>query len=958
MRLLLISLTVLLSLLSREMHATHVRAGEITAKRISESSLTYEIKFTGYYNMDPAGITAARATSDVWFWISGDNRSYKTPRVGGLDGMIDVGNLTSRNEYVLTYTFPAPGVYSINLGIDNRVADVLNIGPPPTDRLNFFIQSKISINVSLGMNRTPVLLNSPIDQGAVGQRYVHNPGAFDADGDSLSYKMHIPLGATSDGKTSIPIDYRDPNTVPPVGAKEDGTGTAEFSIDPITGDLVWDAPSVMGWYNVAFMVEEWRNGTKIGEIVRDMQIKINEAPNNRPALAIPPDLCIEAGTVARYTVTATDPDGDVLRLTSTGGVYQSSLVDPQLASFQAGQAPPLGTATGVFTWATGCAHIREEAYEITFKVEDAPRPGYPNPDLFRKLVDMVTLRIKVYAPAPKNLRAVATDTDKRAFQLSWDPYSCQVPGAQIVVYRKEGCSDLEIDECQTGLPENSGYVAVARLAATATSYLDDGGTEPLKGGISYSYRLVARIPRHGALPTEPNRFVGGTESVASEQACDALPSVTPLLTNVTIDQTDAANGQVTVRWTRPQGIEPGAGAPFEYRLYRADGLGGGSYGNTPVAVIPTSHQRGALDTLFVDRNLNTLSSAYHYKLEYWITKGGVKELFDVTEPASTVRLSQGGGVTDLVKLDWAAQVPWDNVSGMVHHVYRKNAQGVFNKIAEVPVVEGEFTYTDNGADLFAQDGDISTTIDPNQVYCYRVETVGSYNSPQVRPDLLYNFSQELCASPSDDTKPCAPVLELAPLDCESFVPADCQSGGFVNDPKWTYPETCDVQSVTAYNIYFARYEGDPFVLVGTVAATQGAGGSFLHQNLSSYAGCYYVKGVNRFGEEGPESNIVCRDNCPLISFPNAFSPNGDGKNDQFKPIGCPTFVIGMKFRVYNRWGALVWQSEGTELNWDGKNTSGIDLPAGQYFYECEATIESTSRGGRNTTIKGWIQLLR
>ncbi len=949
----------LLFLVTREARATHVRAGEITAKKISETSLTYEIKFTGYYNMDSEGITAARATTSVWFWITGDLKSYEAPRVGGLDGMIDVGNETTRNEYILIYTFQAPGVYTINLGIDNRNNNVLNIGPPPTNQLNFYIQSTLAINASLGMNRTPVLLNSPIDQGAIGQRYIHNPGAFDADGDSLAYRLFTPLGATTDGKTAIPFEYRDPHTVPPVGTKEDGASPPEFYIDAVTGDLIWDAPALAGMYNVAFIVEEWRNGNKIGEIVRDMQIRIRDAPNNRPKLAVPPDLCIEAGTTARYTVTATDPDGDILKITSTGGVYEPSLVNPQLASFQAAQAPPPGTATAVFAWQTGCLHIRDEPYEVTFKVEDSPRPGYPNPSLYRKLVDMVTLNIKVYAPAPKNLKAVAIDQAQRAFQLTWDPYACQVPGAQIVVYRKEGCSDLQIDECQTGLPPSAGYTVVARLPANATSYTDNGGTEPLKGGISYSYRLVVRIPRHGALPTEPNRFVGGAESMTSGQACDALPAVAPLITNVTVDVTDAANGQVTVKWIRPQGIDPGVAGPFEYRLFRAEGLGGGSFGTTPIAVIPTTLAPGAPDTLFVDKNLNTLGAAYHYKLEYYVTKNGTRQLFDVTEPASTVRLSQGGGVTELVKLEWAAQVPWDNVSGQVHYVYRKDqATGLFNKIAEVPVIEGEFTYTDDGKDHFALDGNISTTIDPDQVYCYKVETIGSYNSSKIRPDRLHNFSQELCATPSDTTKPCAPVLELAPLDCNNIAPGDCQETGYTNDPKWTYPQTCDVQSVTAYNIYFARYEGDPFVRVGTVPAAQGAGGSFLHQGLSSYAGCYYVTAVNRFGDEGPKSNIVCRDNCPSILFPNAFSPNGDGKNDIFRPIGCPTFVTSMKFRIYNRWGALVWKTEGIEINWDGKNSAGNEMPAGQYFYECEANIQSTSKNGKNVTVKGWSQLMR
>ncbi|WP_345026684.1 gliding motility-associated C-terminal domain-containing protein, partial [Ravibacter arvi] len=316
------------------------------------------------------------------------------------------------------------------------------------------------------------------------------------------------------------------------------------------------------------------------------------------------------------------------------------------------------------------------------------------------------------------------------------------------------------------------------------------------------------------------------------------------------------------------------------------------------------------------------------------------------------------GVVEQVKLEWAAQVPWDNVSAQVHYVYRKDPAGNFNRIAEVPVSDGKFTYTDDGTDHFPQDGNTSTTIQPDQEYCYRVETAGSYNSPKVRPDKLFNFSQELCAIPSDTSKPCAPVLTLAPLDCSKMEPGTCQDQGYTNDPKWTYPQTCDIQAVTAYRVYFSRYEGEEFKLVGTVPAASGAEGVFLHQGLSSYAGCYYVVAVNRFGEEGPKSNIVCRDNCALIAFPNAFSPNGDGKNDTFKPIGCPSFVMSVNFKVYNRWGALVWQSKNAEINWNGKSSAGTDLPAGQYFYECEATIESITRNGKSTTMKGWIQLMR
>jgi len=56
---------------------------------------------------------------------------------------------------------------------------------------------------------------------------------------------------------------------------------------------------------------------------------------------------------------------------------------------------------------------------------------------------------------------------------------------------------------------------------------------------------------------------------------------------------------------------------------------------------------------------------------------------------------------------------------------------------------------------------------------------------------------------------------------------------------------------------------------------------------------------------------------PGFYVPNAFTPNGDGNNDIFRPI-----AIGMKsidvFRVYNRWGQLVYSGSGNEVGWDGR----------------------------------------
>ncbi|NID13847.1 gliding motility-associated C-terminal domain-containing protein, partial [Fibrella aestuarina] len=108
------------------------------------------------------------------------------------------------------------------------------------------------------------------------------------------------------------------------------------------------------------------------------------------------------------------------------------------------------------------------------------------------------------------------------------------------------------------------------------------------------------------------------ESVVSTEVCLSLPLLAPVLTNVTVDSTGPATGAgrgvITVRWTRPLGLNPAdGGGPFEYRLFRAPGLTGTAF--TQVTAIRTSLQPLA-DTVFVDRGLDTQGQAYTYRLEF------------------------------------------------------------------------------------------------------------------------------------------------------------------------------------------------------------------------------------------------------------------------------------------------------------------------------------------------------
>jgi hypothetical protein len=73
-------------------------------------------------------------------------------------------------------------------------------------------------------------------------------------------------------------------------------------VDAVTGDLIWDAPVDTGIYNIAMNIEEWRNGVKIGNIVRDMQVEVFNTTNTPPENDSLVSLCVMAGEKIEYAI--------------------------------------------------------------------------------------------------------------------------------------------------------------------------------------------------------------------------------------------------------------------------------------------------------------------------------------------------------------------------------------------------------------------------------------------------------------------------------------------------------------------------------------------------------------------------------------------------------------------------------------------------------------------------------
>ncbi len=88
-----------------------------------------------------------------------------------------------------------------------------------------------------------------------------------------------------------------------------------------------------------------------------------------------------------------------------------------------------------------------------------------------------------------------------------------------------------------------------------------------------------------------------------------------------------------------------------------------------------------------------------------------------------------------------------------------------------------------------------------------------------------------------------------------------------------------------------------------------------------------------------------------LFFPTAFSPNGDGLNDIFEPIGI--FAKEYELLIYNRWGELVFVSKDYRLGWNGL-INDKDAPEGVYVFKVRASDEL----GRTFSEKNSVTLTR
>lgn len=440
-QLLLLAMCMLAAFQAR---ATHIVGGEISYKPFPNDPTSYYVTAKLYRDY---GNTSVDYSGQVNLYCR------KSSCITGT--LADfTANLTRVSRTVTSYStdiqvftgsirLPSAGTWTLSLAQENRSFGILNLSN--SGNFGMYVDAELLHDPAIGKaNTSPVFTSEVLPFISGNQFHRFSFSAFDADGDSLVYKLISPQGASE--------LYPCPQTLPVVASPH-------FSINAATGEL----PTVpftlnQGYYLVAARVEEYRRVSgqwaKIGSVMRDIMYRAVASSNRNPtftgltrgntALTLDQPIRVNPGRKIELTLAATDQDaGAVLRFsseaaTSLPGVSLQALPNSQTRlTWEVPATLPLGRYRLPVTVADNGTPINgTEVLTLTFLVTDqvlastTARPLYlpasPNP--FRSQVSFKLSNPQTVTITDGLGRLVERVSSRPDGVVTWQPAASVMPG--------------------------------------------------------------------------------------------------------------------------------------------------------------------------------------------------------------------------------------------------------------------------------------------------------------------------------------------------------------------------------------------------------------------------------------------------------------------------------------------------------------------------------------------------
>ena len=416
----------------------------------------------------------------------------------------------------------------------------------------------------------------------------------------------------------------------------------------------------------------------------------------------------------------------------------------------------------------------------------------------------------------------------------------------------------------------------------------------------------------------------------------------------------------------------------------------------------------ANDTMYFDNppQINVDSQSYSYTIRSTDICGFVSPY---SSPQHSILLTVNVYKLNALKLNWNKYTGWDSVKS--YQVYRKNSVGKFVLLATVGAIDstyldsnlcpGLYTYYIKAIDQNGKYYSTSDTASNKPDYLYQSTpltlvkaTVVNDNSVFINwdPTVQLNFKTYsidrysifdgwqlnyftttglFFTDNSVDVNKYSYKYRVNTIDeCGDISPSSnlgtsiLLSGSIVNDSRlliWNnYRQWAS--GISSYHLQIIQNNGS-FKDIALLSPTDTSYfDSSPHMDLNVPT-CYRVYAVGNADNMGridtSLSNITCPSLPARIFIPTAFSPNSDSINDVFLPVGISVIINPelpaqkYDFRIYNRWGELVFETNDFRQGWNGKYKGAL-VPQGVYIY----SVYAQGYTGQRFYLSGDVTVIR
>jgi gliding motility-associated-like protein len=160
----------------------------------------------------------------------------------------------------------------------------------------------------------------------------------------------------------------------------------------------------------------------------------------------------------------------------------------------------------------------------------------------------------------------------------------------------------------------------------------------------------------------------------------------------------------------------------------------------------------------------------------------------------------------------------------------------------------------------------------------------------------------------------------------------------------------DVSCIEGGKVWFTMPVNDPGYWIDFNKDTF----SIRHSFEGLRKGDYAFKIHDQFNclVDSQQMHLLQLSTCDTLYFPNAFTPNSDGRNDVFR-ASQNFFIQSYALTVYNRWGQMLFQTDDITKGWTGRQGSR-EAPMGVYIWTCTYNVAN----GTKKLAKGTVVLIR